>query len=321
VSQLLTSWFGGASTFALEYNALFWSMVLLCGFVATGIAIFLIYFTLRYRRLRDRDLPPQIRLNIPVEVTWIVVPLFLFMGMFAYGAKLYFDMEIPPRDAIELYAVGKQWMWKVQHSEGQREINELHVPLNQPIKITLTSQDVIHSFFIPAFRIKQDVLPNRYTTLWFRATQEGTFHLFCAEYCGTKHSGMIGTVFVLKPQDYQRWLERGGAEGSLSSLGEKVFHQYGCANCHHFDGHGTGPNLQNLYMRLVQITDNGTATADAGYIRESILHPRAKIVLGFTDVMPTFEGQISEDEIVQLIAYIRAIGSQPLPPEPSKSPQ
>ncbi len=302
-----------ASSFAQPYDLFFWAMVVLCGAVATGIAIALIYFALRYRRRSDNELPPQIRNNIMAEATWIGLPFLFFMAMFAYGSKLYFDMEDPPKDALEIYVVAKQWMWKVQHPGGEREINELHVPLNRSIKLTMTSQDVIHSFFVPAFRVKQDVLPNRYTTLWFRATQAGVYHLFCAEYCGAKHSGMIGSVFAMEPLEYQEWLERGGAEGSLSSQGEKLFHQYGCANCHHFDGHGRAPNLQGIYMQPVRITDLGTVTANPGYIRESILHPRAKLVEGFTDIMPTFEGQLSEEQLIQLIAYIRAIGAQARP--------
>jgi cytochrome c oxidase subunit 2 len=312
IEQLLGS-LGSASSFAVPYDVFFWGMVLLCGSVATGIAAALIYFVLRYRRRNPNELPPQIYVNYVAEATWIGLPFLLFMGMFAYGARLYFDMQSPPKDSMEIFVVGKQWMWKVQHPGGEREINQLHVPLNRDIKLTMTSQDVIHSFFIPAFRVKQDVLPNRYTTLWFRATQAGAYHLFCAEYCGAKHSGMIGTIYAMEPSDYQQWLERGGAEGSLSSQGEKLFHQFACANCHRFDGRGPGPNLQGVFMQPVRIKDQGVIIADPTYIRESILHSRAKIVEGFTDLMPTFEGQISEEQVIQLIAFIRAIGAQPRP--------
>jgi cytochrome c oxidase subunit 2 len=229
--------------------------------------------------------------------------------MFAYGAKLYFDIERPPDNAITMYAVGKQWMWKVQHPEGQREINQLHIPVGQPIKLVMTSQDVIHSFYVPAFRTKQDVLPGRYTMTWFEAVKPGKYHLFCAEYCGAKHSGMIGYVYAMDRQDYERWLTEGAPEGSLASQGEKYFHQFGCANCHHFRDQGRCPNLLNLFGRRVQTADGGTVVADETYIRESILNPNAKVVAGFQpNVMPNFTGQLSEDQVLALIAYVKALG-------------
>jgi cytochrome c oxidase subunit 2 len=261
----------------------------------------------------------QRRYNIPVEVAWTVIPFFAFMGMYAWGAKLYFDIERPPGNAIPVYVIAKQWMWKLQHPEGQREINELHIPVGQPIKLTMTSQDVIHSFFVPAFRIKQDVLPGRYTSIWFEATKPGKFHLFCAEYCGAKHSGMIGWIYAMEPREYQAWLAQGGAEGSLAAEGEKLFHQYACANCHHFDNQGRCPDLRNLYGRPVEISTGETVTADDSYIRESILEPRAKIVNGFADIMPTFKGQVSEDQVIALIAFIKSIGPQTGVQEPSSS--
>lgn len=308
-----------ASTVGSEVNFFFVLMVLLCALVATGIAVFLIGCMIRYRRKNENELPPQIRYNIPVEATWIIVPLFLFLGMFAWGAKLYFDIEQPPSNALELFVVAKQWMWKVQYPGGQREIDALHIPVGLPVRLTMTSQDVIHSFFVPAFRTKQDVLPDRYTTTWFEATKPGKYHLFCAEYCGTKHSGMIGYVYAMSPRDYQSWLERGAAEGSLASQGEKLFHQYGCANCHHFDDSGRCPTLRNLYGRPVQIEGGGRVIADDTYIRESILQPRAKIVWGFRPIMPTFQGQISEDQVISLIAYIKAIGTPGSSEQPSGS--
>ena len=307
----IASWPASASTIAQEYNLFFWLMVLLCGTVTIGIAVFLIYSMIRYRRRRDDEMGQQIRNYIPAEVTWIGLPLLIFFGMFAWGAELYMKIKRPPDDSITMYVVAKQWMWKLQHPEGQREINELHIPVGRPVKLVMTSQDVIHSFFVPAFRTKQDVLPNRYTTTWFEATQPGKFHLFCAEYCGTKHSGMIGWIYAMSPADYQQWLETGAAEGSLASQGEKLFHQYGCANCHHFDGHGPCPDLIGLYDRPVQIKDMGTVIADDSYIRESIVDPRAKIVLGFDDIMPTFKGQLTEEQLVQLIAYVKALGPPP----------
>jgi cytochrome c oxidase subunit 2 len=308
-----------ASTVGGEVDTFFLLMVGVCFVAALGIAAFLITCMIRYRRRRENELPPQIRNYIPAEVAWIGIPFLLFMGMFAWGAELYFDIEQPPKNAIDVFVVAKQWMWKVQYPGGQREINALHLPVGTPVQLTMTSQDVIHSFFVPAFRTKQDVLPERYTTTWFEATKPGKYHLFCAEYCGTKHSGMIGYVYAMTPGDYQEWLERGAAEGSLASQGEKLFHQYGCANCHHFDGSGRCPTLRNLYDRPVEIENGGTVLADDTYIRESILQPRAKIVWGFRPIMPTFQGQISEDSVIALIAYIKAIGTPGSSEQPTSS--
>ena len=195
----IASWPDVASTVAGEYDLFFWLMVLVCGVVTLGIAAFLTYSAIRYRRRNPNEMGQQIRYNIPAEVAWITIPFVIFMGMFAWGAKLYMDIERPPDDSISMYVVAKQWMWKLQHPEGQREINTLHIPVGRPVKLIMTSQDVIHSFFVPAFRTKQDVLPDRYTTTWFEATKPGKFHLFCAEYCGTKHSGMTGWVYAMEP--------------------------------------------------------------------------------------------------------------------------
>jgi cytochrome c oxidase subunit 2 len=295
-------------------------MVIVCGGIATGIAAFLIYSAVRYHRVHDNEMGSQRGTYFWAELSWIVLPFIAFMGMFAYGAKMYFDVERPPDNAMPMYVVGRQWMWKLQHPEGPREINELHVPVGQPVKLIMTSEDVIHSFFVPAFRIKQDVLPGRYTSIWFQATTPGKYHLFCAEYCGTKHSGMIGWVYAMPPREYQRWLTDGAAEGSLASQGEKFFHQFGCSNCHHFDSQGRCPNLRDLYGRPVQISTGETVIADENYIRESILNPNAKIVYGFQpNIMPNFTGQLSEEQVLALIAYIKAMGPQPGTQQPSSS--
>jgi cytochrome c oxidase subunit 2 len=296
-----------ASSFATEWNWLFWMLVAICGFVATGVAVLLIYWTLRYHRKRDDELPEQIQGNIKLETAWTVIPLIIFLGMFGWGSKIYFDIERPPDNARNIYVVGKQWMWKLQYATGQREINTLHVPVGEPVKLTMISQDVIHSFFVPAFRVKQDVLPRRYTTLWFQATKPGRYHLFCAEYCGTKHSGMIGWVYAMEPHDFQLWLEQGGAEGSLAS-GEKLFHQFGCSNCHHFDTQGRCPMLRDLFGRPVPLRNGQTIIADETYIHEKILHPSAQPIQGFDPIMPSFDGQLSEEQLVSLISYIKSIG-------------
>ncbi|HTS28139.1 MAG TPA: cytochrome c oxidase subunit II [Bryobacteraceae bacterium] len=307
------------SRIAAEYDWLFWILVTICGLVALAIATFIVFSAIRYHRRSENELPPQIRGNIKLELTWTVVPLIIFMGMFAWGATLYFDIERPPGDATEIYVVAKQWMWKLQAPDGRREIDELHVPVGRPVKLIMTSQDVIHSFFVPAFRIKQDVLPNRYTTIWFQPDKPGKYHLFCAEYCGMKHSGMIGYIYAMEPREYSLWLAQGGAEGSLASTGEKLFHQFGCANCHHFDGHGPCPDLKGLYRRQVLITTGATVVADESYIRESIVDPGAKIVAGFTNYMPVFKDRLTEDQLVALIAYIKAIGPEPGTQQPSSA--
>jgi cytochrome c oxidase subunit II len=316
----LQFWPDSASSVAGEVNLLFICMLVICGAVAIAIAVFLIYSALRYHRKRENEMGNQMRNNVPAEAAWIITPFFLFMGMFAWGAKLYFDIERPPDNAISMYAVGKQWMWKIQHPEGQREINELHIPVGRAVKLTMTSEDVIHSFFVPAFRTKQDVVPGRYTTTWFQATKPGKYHLFCAEYCGTKHSGMIGYIYAMTLADYQTWLTQGAAEGSLASQGEKLFHQYGCANCHHFGSQGRCPELRNLYMRPVQISTGQIVTADDSYIRESILDPNAKIVYGFQpNIMPNFSGLLHEDDVLALVSYIKALGPQPGTQQPSSA--
>jgi cytochrome c oxidase subunit 2 len=267
-------------------------------------------FGVKYRRRHDRE-AHQIEGSLILEITWSVIPLGIFMVIFGWGAVIYFHMRTPPRDATEVYVVGKQWMWKVQHQEGQREINELHVPVDRDIKLIMTSQDVIHSFFIPAFRIKQDVIPGRYTTLWFRATTPGTYHLFCAQFCGTDHSGMIGQVVVMNPADYQTWMSGGTVSGSLAQNGETMFQQLGCSTCHRFDVQGRGPNLKGVYGKPVQLQDGRNVLADDNYVRESILNPTAKIVSGFQPIMPSFQGQVSEEQLNALVAYVKSLSQAP----------
>jgi cytochrome c oxidase subunit II len=308
-----------ASSVSAEYNWFFWVLVVVCGAVAVAIACVVIYSALRYHRKREDELPPpSINTSVPMETAWTVIPLFIFMGMFAFGAKLYFDIERPPDDALQVYIVAKQWMWKAQQLDGVREINEMHVPVGQSIKLLMISQDVIHSFYVPAFRIKQDVLPGRYTSIWFRATKPGKYHLFCAEYCGTNHSQMIGWIYALDRQQYQQWVQQGAGEGSLASSGEKLFHQYACANCHHFDGHGNCPNLQGLYHSTVNLNDGTTVSADESYIRRKLFDPRATTVLGYDkNMMPDFSHLLTEDDVIELIAFIRSLAAAPTQPSSS----
>jgi cytochrome c oxidase subunit 2 len=245
-----------------------------------------------------------------LEITWSIIPFGVMLTFFLWGAVLYFKERTPPNNSTEVYVVAKQWMWKVEHMEGQREINELHVASGQNVKLIMTSQDVIHSFFVPAFRIKQDVLPGRYTTLWFQATTPGTYHLFCAEYCGTSHSGMIGNIIVMEPKEYAQWMA-GGPSAPLPEAGKQLFASLGCSTCHRFDIQGRGPNLTAVYNKPVLLEDGRTVIADENYVRESILNPTAKIVNGFKPVMPTFQGLVSDEQLNALVAYVKSLGQAP----------
>ncbi len=276
------------------------------------LAIFAVIavFGMKYRRRHGRE-AHQIEGSLILEIAWSIIPLGIFIVIFGWGAVIYFHQRTPPRDSSEIYVVGKQWMWKIQHPEGPREINELHIPIDKNIKLIMTSQDVIHSFFIPAFRIKQDVLPGRYTTVWFRATQTGTYHLFCAQFCGTEHSGMIGEVTVMSPADYQNWMSGGAVVGSLAQNGQTLFQQLGCSTCHRFDVQGRGPNLTGVFGKPVQLEDGRIVTADENYVRESVLVPAAKVVSGFKPIMPPFQGQVSEEQLNALVAYVKSLNPPP----------
>jgi cytochrome c oxidase subunit II len=299
-----------ASAGAGNVDALFIFLLLLTGFMSLAIFALIVVFAVKFR-YRPGHRAEQIEGSVPLEVTWSAVPLAIFMVIFVWGAVIFFRERTPPRDADAVYVVAKQWMWKLEHEQGQKEINELHVPVGRDIKLIMTSQDVIHSFYVPAFRIKQDVLPGRYTTAWFRATRPGVYHLFCAEYCGTSHSGMIGQVVVLEPAQYQAWLSGGVTFGSMASNGESLFQQLGCPTCHRFDIQGRGPNLVGIFGKPVQLEDGRTVIADENYIRESILSPNAKIVSGFKPIMPTFQGLVNEDQVTALVAYIKSLSRPP----------
>jgi cytochrome c oxidase subunit 2 len=312
-----------ASTMAPKVDALYLFLIVLTGTVSLLIFATIFYFAVKYRRRPGNEIaqdyePPKI-----LEITWIVVPSIIFLGIFVWASWVYFQLARVPNNSLQIYATGKQWMWKFQHPGGQREINVLHVPVNRPIKITMASEDVIHSLYFPAFRVKMDVLPNRYRTMWFQATKTGRYHIFCAEYCGTLHSGMIGWVEVMEPTAYQTWLA-GGSEGSMASQGEKLFQKYACNTCHTNDANGRGPVLVGVYNSSVMMSDDTIVKADDNYIRESILNPQAKIVKGFgpPSVMPTFQGQINEDDLLKLLAYVKSLGAAPTPVvEPSPSSQ
>jgi cytochrome c oxidase subunit II len=307
-----------ASVQAGQVDAVFFFLVAVTAFFSVLIATLVVVFAIRYRRRHKMEVGAAIHGSLALELLWTIIPFGITMVMFGWGAKVFFDLTRPPAGAMEVYVVGKQWMWKVQHMEGQREINELHVPVGMPVKLIMGSEDVIHSFYIPAFRVKADVIPGRYNTLWFQATKPGTYHLFCAEYCGTKHSGMIGSIVAMEPTDFQAWLGGGRAEDTPAVAGGKLFQDLACVTCHLSTGQGRGPVLNNLFGHEVELTGGAKVVADEAYIRESILNPQAKIVNGFQPIMPTFQGLVTEEQLLQLIAYVRSLsqsgGAQAAPP-------
>ncbi|HEY0872790.1 MAG TPA: cytochrome c oxidase subunit II [Vicinamibacterales bacterium] len=297
-----------ASIQAGQVDGLYFFLVAVSAFFSLLIATLVVIFAVKYRRRHRDEVGYAIHGSLALELLWTIIPFGIVMVMFAWGAKVAFDIFRPPAGAMEVYVVGKQWMWKVQHMDGQREINELHVPVGRPVKLIMGSEDVLHSYFIPDFRVKADVIPGRYNTLWFTATKPGTYHLFCAEYCGTQHSGMIGSVIAMEPQDFQNWLAGGAASESPVAAGEKLFSDLACITCHTNDASARGPALTNLFGHEVQLQDGSTVVADEAYIRESIVNPQARIVRGFQPIMPTFQGLVSEEQLLQLIAYIRSLG-------------
>jgi cytochrome c oxidase subunit 2 len=306
-----------ASSMAWEVDALYFFILANVIFFTVLVAALVTYFAIRYRRSKH-PVAEEIHGSLLLEITWSVIPLGISLVMFAWGALVYFKFYRPPQNSMEVYAVGKQWMWKFQHPEGVREINELHVPLNRDVRVIMTSQDVIHNLGVPDFRLKGDVVPGRYTSVWFRATKTGRFKIFCDQYCGTLHSGMVGEVIVMEPAQFQNWLA-GGGEGSMAQQGERLFQQLGCNTCHREDSLARGPSLVALFGKPVKLADGRTVTADENYLRESILHSQAKLVAGYQGIMPVFQGQISEEGILQLIKYIQELGKQPPPAGPVKT--
>lgn len=297
-----------ASTYAGREDALFLFLVAVSVFFVALIFLLILVFAIRYRRRSPDEKARPTRESLALEVIWSVIPLGLTAIMFAWGAHLYFFASRPPANAMEIDVVGKQWMWKFQHPEGVREIDALHVPVGVPVKLTMTSEDVIHSLFVPAFRIKRDVVPGRYITEWFQATTPGKYRLFCAQYCGTNHAAMTGQVVVMDPVDYERWLRGGAVTVSPAAAGAALFQRLGCSGCHKPDNTGRGPSLVGLLGRSVKLTTGRTLTADEGYVRESILQPQAKIVAGYGPIMPAFKGLVSEEQLLQIIAYITSLG-------------
>ncbi|MFZ0760149.1 MAG: cytochrome c oxidase subunit II [Candidatus Sulfotelmatobacter sp.] len=309
-------WPQQASTIASSVDALYIFLLIVTGMMTLLIFACIIYFAARFRH-RPGVPAEQIEGSTALEITWSVIPFAIFMVIFAWGAVVYFQERTPPTDATEVYVVAKQWMWKMEHAEGQREINQLHVPVNRDVELIMTSQDVIHSFYVPAFRLKQDVLPGRYTVEWFRATKPGVYHLFCAEYCGTQHSGMVGSIVVMEPAQYEAWIS-GGSALPLSQEGEKIFAELGCSTCHRSDSQGRGPNLQGVFGKPVQLEDGRIVTADENYVSDCILDPGARRVKGFQPIMPTFQGLVSAEQVNALVAYIKSL-SPVRPGSPGKA--
>jgi len=301
-------WPPQASSMAWQVDGLYLLLIAVSLFFIVLIFALIFIFAVKYRR-EAHPHAVQIEGSLPLELTWTLIPLGICMIFFAWGSLIYFQEARPPKGAMEVYVVGKQWMWKFEHETGQREINQLHVPVGRDVKVIMSSQDVIHDFSVPAFRVKADVLPGRYTTTWFRPTKPGDYYLFCAQYCGTQHSGMIGEVVVMEPTAFQAWLSA-NATGSLPSSGQLVFQQLGCATCHRSDTQGRGPNLVGLFGKQVMLDDGRTVIADENYIRESILNPGAKVTAGFKPIMPSFQGQVSEENLAALVAYIKSMQPQ-----------
>jgi cytochrome c oxidase subunit 2 len=307
-----------ASTVASDVDALYFFILAVSAFFAVAVSIAVVAFAVKYRRNKPDDIGADIHGSLTLELIWTGVPFLLSMVMFVWGAQVFFTLAKPPADAMDIFVVGKQWMWKAQHPEGVREINELHVPVGRPVRLTMGSEDVIHDFFIPAFRVKMDVVPGKLTTLWFTATKTGEYHIFCAEYCGTKHSGMIGTVTAMEPQDYEAWLAGGRSTGSAAQNGERLFSELSCSTCHKPDSSGRGPWLGGVFGSTVTLTDGRKIVADENYLRESVMSPNAKVVQGFgpQSIMPTFQGMVSEENLLQLIAYVKTLK----PAEPAAAP-
>jgi cytochrome c oxidase subunit 2 len=303
-------WPATASGYASQIDVLFGAL-LIVGALTAGLVFFLmLFFANKYRHGSNADRSGTTKKTWRFEVSWTAATLLIFVGLAVWGADIYLHLYNPPANAVQIFVVGKQWMWKAQHPGGQREINELHVPVGQPIRLVLASQDVIHSFFIPALRIKQDVVPGRYETMWFRADKVGRYHLFCAEYCGTDHAHMGGWITVMNPRDFGRWLRAQGGEETLAAQGKDLFRRYGCSGCHEPGGTVRAPRLEGVFGSPVPLSDGSVVIADERYVRDSILDPKAQVAASYAPVMPTFAGQVGEDDLAKLVAYIESIGPE-----------
>ena len=295
-----------ASTLAPEVDNLYFFITAVTAFFAVVVVICVIVFAIKYRDKTGEKVGAPITGSIPLELGWSIVPFFVSMAIFGWATLVFFQIVRPPDQTLQIYSTGKRWMWRFQHIDGQAEINELHVPVGRAVKVTFTSEDVLHSLYFPSFRVKADAIPGRYSSVWFTPTKVGEYHIFCAEYCGTRHSGMIGTVIVMEPDQYQAWLSGGGTGMSMQARGEQLFSQMGCVTCHLNDGSGRGPSLAGAFGTQVTLQNGATVNIDEGYVRESILTPQMKVVAGYQPVMPTFQGQISEEGVMSLIEFVKS---------------
>jgi cytochrome c oxidase subunit 2 len=303
-----------ASNFAPNVDALMVYITAVCLFFAVAITAAIVIFFFKFHRKKADDIGVTTHEDPRLEAAWLVIPAILALTMFAGGAVVYVDYRRAPLDTLDIYVIGKQWMWKAQQPTGLKEINELHVPVGRNVKLILASEDVIHDFSIPAFRVKMDVVPGHYNTMWFQPTKAGRYHFFCSQYCGTNHALMGGWVTVMEPTDYAAWLSGSSdANANPVAAGEKLFAEKACNTCHLGDGKGRAPSLNGVYGAKVLLVDGSTVTADDAYVRESILTPNAKIVAGYQPLMPTFQGQLTEEQILSLLAYIKSLAAQPVP--------
>jgi len=298
-----------ASVQAAQVDGIYFFMLAVTAFFSLLIAGLVVLFAIKFRRRDEDEVGVAIHGSLALELLWTIIPFLICMVMFAWGAKVFFQLYRAPAGAMEVYVVGKQWMWKVQHMDGHREINELHVPVGRPVKLIMGSEDVLHSYFIPAFRVKADVIPGRYNMLWFIASKPGRYHLFCAEYCGTNHSGMIGSIIAMEPTEFQAWLSGGAPSDTPAEAGAKLFQSQGCIVCHSPGARIPAPMLTNVFGNPVTLQGGSTVIADEAYLRESIVNPQAKVVEGFQPLMPTFQGLASEEQLLQLIAYIKSLST------------
>ena len=300
-----------ASTLAPEVDNLYLGVIGITALFAIIVVVCVIYFAIKYRDLTGDKVGAPITGSVPLELGWSLIPFIVSIGIFVWASVVFFHIVRAPDQTLEIYSTGKRWMWRFQHIDGQREINELHVPVGRAVRVVFTSEDVLHDLFIPAFRVKADAVPGRYSAIWFEATKVGEYHLFCAEYCGTNHSGMIGTVYVMEPADYQTWLAGGGgiSGGSMADRGAQLFTQLACVTCHLGEGNGRGPSLVGLFGSTVTLDNGTTIVADESYLRESILTSAAKTVAGYQQLMPTFQGLVNEDGLANLIEYIKSMQS------------
>jgi cytochrome c oxidase subunit 2 len=303
-------WPSSETAHAHSVDVLFYGLLASSLFVLALLFFLLLRFAIHYREgnLRaDRD--HRIKKSWRLETAWTAATLVAFLGLFVWGARLYLNLSDPPANAEIIYVVAKQWMWKVQHLGGQREINELHVPVDRPVRLIMSSEDVIHSFFVPEFRVKHDVVPGTSEEVWFNARKAGVFHLFCAEYCGTDHSRMLGRIIVMRAPEFEQWLARQDTTGTLAAGGKALFIRLGCSGCHGGSNIVRAPALDGLYGKRVALSDGTFRIVDERYLRDSILQPRAEIAAGYEPLMPSYEGKISEDEIVKIVAYLKSLGS------------